>query len=292
MKDTKSNKLIMKKWAMPDLNLLKKIRAAAWTSHNIPLTSSDTTINNDNKPLVGDDVRINVIKKNLYVFASREGSLSGLRLIDLGCLEGGVAFEMAREDMEVIGVEGRKSNYFKCQLIKEYFNLPNLQFLHLDVKNLRKEIHGVFDIVLCLGLLYHLDNSVSFLNTLNEITHEAGLLFVDTHIAPASQELLDHCIYKDSLSDLTQLVYNGESFDGRWYQEYEEEEKGTDNEWASVSNYRSFWLTQRSLMKALYFSGFKNIYNIYGSFEIEEEFNLRKKHSRLWCIALKESYFK
>ena len=31
---------------------------------------------------------------------------------------------------------------------------------------------------------------------------------------------------------------------------------------------------------------------LYGFFEIEEECNLRKKYSRLWCIALKESYFR
>jgi 2-polyprenyl-3-methyl-5-hydroxy-6-metoxy-1,4-benzoquinol methylase len=285
MRDTLTNKLIVQKWAAPDQNILKKIKTTKWTSHNIPLTQSESTMNINNIPLIGDDTRTKTIKKNLYMLVSREGSLSGLRLIDLGCLEGGVAFEMAREDMHVIGVEGRKTNYAKCRLIEDYFALPNLQFLFLDVKNLNKTEQGIFDVVLCLGLLYHLDNPFSFLNTLNEMTHEKSLVFLDTHIAPADPESYDFCIFKDVLSDITQLEYEGRRYQGRWYQDLTKE----DHEWASVSNYRSFWLTQTSLIEALYFAGFKNIYNLYGFTEIGEEFDLRKKYSRLWCIALKES---
>jgi hypothetical protein len=117
------------------------------------------------------------------------------------------------------------------------------------------------------------------------MTHEKSLVFLDTHIAPADPESYDFCIFKDVLSDITQLEYEGRRYQGRWYQDLTKE----DHEWASVSNYRSFWLTQTSLIEALYFAGFKNIYNLYGFTEIGEEFDLRKKYSRLWCIALKES---
>ena len=118
------------------------------------------------------------------------------------------------------------------------------------------------------------------------ITHEKSLVFIDTHIAPVDQESLDQCVFKEGLYDIIQFEYEGRSYDGRWYQEIPTEE----NEWASVSNERSFWLTETSLIRALYNSGFKNIYNLYGFNEIEEEFGLRKKYSRLWCIALKEPW--
>jgi 2-polyprenyl-3-methyl-5-hydroxy-6-metoxy-1,4-benzoquinol methylase len=290
MEENKSSKLIAEKLATPDLDLLKKIKSSTWTSHNIPLTPSDSTIMNDSLPLIGDDVRVKVIKNNLHIFTGKKGSLAGLRLIDLGCLEGGISFEMAREDIDVLGVEGRESNYSNCLLIKEYFDLPNLDFQFLDVKNLNKKDHGVFDIVLCLGLLYHLDNPIDFLNILNEITHDNSMLFLDTKIAPDTQEHLENCVDKERLSGLAHIVHNENKYEGRWYREYEEAENGADR-WASVSNYRSFWLTQSSLIKALYSSGFQNIYNIYGSFDITEEFSLRKKFSRLWCVAVKESFF-
>ena len=167
MRKTATNKLIVQKWADPDKHILEKIRTSKWTSHNIPLTQSESTMNINNLPLIGDDLRTRTIKRNLCMMTGGESKLAGLRLIDLGCLEGGTAFEMAREDMDVVGVEGRKISYDKCSLIEDYFKLPNLHFLHLDVKNLNKKEHGIFDVVLCLGLLYHLDNPLSFLSILN-----------------------------------------------------------------------------------------------------------------------------
>lgn len=195
---------------------------------------------------------------------------------------------MAREDMYVIGVEGRELNFSKCQLIQNYYELPNLEFLNLDVNELNKKDHGIFDIILCLGLLYHLDNPLSFLETLNKITHEKSLLFIDTHIAPNNQEELNHTVFKDKLTKINSFKHNEMMYEGRWCQESEKGKTPSD-EWASVGNYRSFWLTQVSLFKALYQSGFKTINNLYGVFDIDEEFELKKKHNRLWCIASKDS---
>ena len=291
MRDSKTNKLINQKLSEPNQNILQKIRTTKWTTENIPITKSESTINNSNLPLIGDDDRTKVIKRNLYMMARREGSLVGLRLIDLGCLEGGISFEMAREDMNVLGVEARKRNYLKCKLIEDYFELPNLKFLHLDVKNINKEAHGIFDIVLCLGLLYHLDNPMKFFNILNQITHDKSLLFLDTHIAPADRESLRCCDHREALSDITQFEYNGKIYEGRWFNEGSGYDQDSDHEWSAISNDRSFWLTQDSLIKALYFNGFKSIYIPYGFLEIEEEFSLREKYSRLYCVALRESYF-
>jgi 2-polyprenyl-3-methyl-5-hydroxy-6-metoxy-1,4-benzoquinol methylase len=291
MRNSKSNILIKQKWSAPDPNLLAKIKSIYWTSHNIPLTASETTITDPDKPVIGDEMRIKAIKQNLYMFAGREGSLAGLKLIDLGCLEGGMAFEMAREDMDVTGVEGRESNFLKCKLIKDYYGLQNLRFLHLDVKKLRGSEHGVFDIVLCAGLFYHLDAPLDFLSILKDITHEKGLLFLDTHIAPPDREQLEICRFRNSLSEIEPIEYEGRRYEGRYYHEYEEDGKEAGHEWSSVSNYRSFWLTQTSLIKALYYSGFKKIYNLYGGLEIDREFKLRDEYSRLYCIALREGFF-
>ncbi len=289
LEKTITNKLLIQKLQKPNYNILQKIRTVNWTSHNIPLTQNESTIDKKDLPLIGNDIRTNVIKKVLYRFVSRNNSLAGLRLIDLGCLEGGIAFEMAREDMEVVGIEGRKSNFLKCQLIKQYFEFPNLNFVHLDVKKINKDLVGVFDVVLCLGLLYHLDNPVSFLEILCQITHDKSIIFLDTHIAPSNQELFD-CDFKDKLSDLVQFEYNDKEYEGRWYQEGLEEDQLFDDSWAAVSNLRSFWLTESSLMRALFFSGFKNIFKLYGCFEIDKEFELRRQYSRIWCVAVKSIY--
>jgi 2-polyprenyl-3-methyl-5-hydroxy-6-metoxy-1,4-benzoquinol methylase len=205
MRNTKTNQLLRKRWARPNKNLLKKIIRRFWT-HNIPLIKNKTTTNQDNV-LIGDESRTKVIKKNLYTFMGKNNSLLGLKLIDLGCFEGGISFEMAREDMDVVGVEGRISNFKKCKLLQDYFAFPNLKFLNLDVRKISKKNHGIFDVVLCLGLLYHLDNPVSFLNILSDITDKTGLLFLDTHFAPADEEYFNMCKFKDRRQSTSGQLY-------------------------------------------------------------------------------------
>jgi 2-polyprenyl-3-methyl-5-hydroxy-6-metoxy-1,4-benzoquinol methylase len=287
MKQTKTNQILEQKLAVPDSERLNQIKTMKWTSHNIPLSLSETTL--PHQPLIEEEPRTCVMKDNLYRFASKAGSLAGLRLIDLGCLEGGLSFEMAREDMEVVGVEGWEPNYLKCQRIADYFNLPNLRFYHLDVKNLTGNTYGLFDVVLCCGLLYHLDDPVRFLKTLDAITHDTSIVFLDTHIAPSNEEL-GACFAKGALSRLTTYPFEGKHYEGRWYKEYEPD-LISQHEWTSISNPNSFWLTQTALFKALYHVGFKHIYSLYGAFDIEHEFELREQFSRLYCIAVKDTYF-
>jgi 2-polyprenyl-3-methyl-5-hydroxy-6-metoxy-1,4-benzoquinol methylase len=290
MRNTATNAILRKRLAKPNISLIEQIRKAKWTSHNIPLSASEATMGSE-QPLIGDDVRVNLIKENLYAFLGNGADLSGFRLIDLGCLEGGLSFEMAREDMEVLGVEGRMSNFEKCSLVKKYFQFPNLNFIHQDVKLLNHQEHGLFDVILCCGILYHLDNPICFLQLLNELTHQDSLLFLDTHIAPSAVDY-EKCIYRKYLSATETLLYDGMSYAGRWFMEYPEELNESSEEWAAVSNYRSFWLTYASLMEAIYRAGFERIYSLHGGFEIKTEFDLKEKYSRLYCVAVKKNFFK
>ena len=290
MNCTKTNQLILQKMAAPDLNLLETIKRTHWTSHNIPLTFSESTLGKS-QPVIADEERTRAIKNILYLFAGRQGSLAGRVALDLGCLEGGLAFEMAREDMKVLGVEGRDSNYLKCKLIQEYFEMPNLEFIHLDVRKLNKTSHGVFDVVLCCGLLYHLDNPFEFLARLYDMTNDSSVLFLDTHFAPSDGESLDAFRYKHQLSSIDTYQYDGRRYEGRWYTEYPDELEPCSHPWAALSNSRSFWPSHDSLIKALFHAGFRNIYNVYGAFDIELEYSLRKEFSRLFCFAVKETFF-
>ena len=288
MRESKTNQLVKRKWSRHDEKEVEALKNLRWTSHNIPLTFDQSTIGNHD-PLIAEDRRTRIIKENLRLFLGNGGTLSGKRLIDLGCLEGGLSFEMAREDMIVLGVEGRESNFRKCQMIEEYFALPNLNYIHLDVKGLSREEHGVFDVILCCGLLYHLDDPVRFLHAINSMTSERGVLFLDTHIAPSDEKISD-CIYRTDLSDIESMESEGVTYQGRWFQEYSESMEGTDEEWASISNYRSYWLTYESLMRALFNAGFGKIYQVNGGFGIDIEIGLFKEQSRGYWIALNDQY--
>ena len=254
--------------------LLAEIRRHVWTGHNIPLTATESTLGRE-KELIGDDPRTITIRKLIRRFVARTPA----RVADLGSLEGGVSFELARDGHEVVGIEGRRSNFEKAELIRRYSALPNLRFELRDVKTLGDR-PASYDAVVCCGLLYHLDDPFSFLRTLRKVTAADGLLFIDTHVAP-DDPLAHGGTYAASLSPLATLA----GYEGRWFAE---PSAGSvlDQQWSAVSNERSFWPTRRSLIRAIHHAGFPTILEIFGRFEIDGEFALRDRFSRVWLAAL------
>ena len=199
---------------------LDQLRGLHWTSHNIELAPGVCTL--PDQPLLRDDARARSIHRELLRFAAPGGTLSGQRALDLGCLEGGYSLELALDGVQVLGVEGRESNFVKCQALAAHFALPQLRFELCDVKALTTERHGRFDLVLCLGLLYHLDEPVRFLKTLgHELTNERAVMFLDTHVAPPDDAAMADFQNRAALSDMQRVVDDGHVYAGRWYGEYD-----------------------------------------------------------------------
>lgn len=262
---------------------LEAIRGETWTGHNIPLGHGLSTLGPD-VPLIGDDPRTVLIKQLVRRMVKAAGPL---RALDLGCLEGGVSFEMAREGWEVLGVEAREENFRKCELIRTYYDLPNLRFVHRDVKSLSPATDGAFDVIVCCGLLYHLDDPFSHLDLLRDLLKPSGLLFVDTHVAPDA-EASRFGTYEPALSAAETVIHRGHQYEGRWFEEPRATGSVLDEVWSAVTNERSFWPTRRSLICALYHAGFSAIYEPFGVFEIEREFDLRARFSRLYLACMTE----
>lgn len=207
-------------------------------------------------------------------------------VLDLGSLEGGLSFEMAREGWDTTGVEGREANFRKAELIAAYYALPNLRFILKDAKELSPEVEGQFDVILCCGLLYHLDRPIDHLRQLQTMLAPEGLLFLDTHVAP-DQDAARYGTHEASLSEPV-VVRDGEhEYDGRWWAEPAEGDL-RERMWSAISNSRSLWLSRRSLIRALYHSGFHAIDELYGMYDIELEFALRDQFSRLYLACRRE----
>jgi SAM-dependent methyltransferase len=202
---------------------------------------------------MGTDLRLLGILRTLDLIY--RGRLDGLRVADLGCLEGGFALALAQRGADVLGVEAREANLEKASLLKEHFELGNLNFVRADVKQFTAESFGTFDIVLALGILYHLDDPVTWLKQISSTTR--GLLIVDSHLAPldeAGLALVDPSIAR--LGALEKIEVDGWSYEGRWFREVT---LGADRQrqlWAAYSNDWSFWLTKEAMVVALHRAGF------------------------------------
>ncbi len=238
--------------ALSDEQLKCRLADQNWTSHNLRLSAQVETM--PGKPdFMETDTRLIAILRTLALFY-REG-LKDLRVADLGCLEGGFALAMAQRGMNVIAIEARQTNLNKSLLIKEHFDLPNLEFRRDDVKNFTREKYGRFDIVLALGILYHLDEPTKWMRQVAAATE--GLLIIDSHFAPshdAGLRLLDKRLAKPGR--LRQIKDGEMTYEGRWYPDCSPSLDRESQVWSSYSNSESLWLTKDSLCCGLMRAGF------------------------------------
>lgn len=170
-----------------------------------------------------------------------------LRILDLACLEGQYAIEFAMQGAEVVGIEGREANIQKAIFAKNIHNLNKLEFYQDDVRNLSREKYGEFDIVICSGILYHLDSLdvFPFLEKVYEVCKK--FIIIDTHIAH---------------NPTTSVIYKKFTYTGKTVIEHDPNsstEERLKANWSSLDNASSFWFTKSSLYNFLTRIGFSSI---------------------------------
>jgi SAM-dependent methyltransferase len=218
-------------------------KTGSWTAHNIHLGHGLYTIA---PQITGDEIKLRRIVQCVSDLSG--GSVEGLRILDLACLEGLFAIELARQGANCLGIEGRELNIEKARFAKEALSLDNLELVQDDVRNLSVKKYGSFDVVLCLGLLYHLDvpDVFSFIESLSEVCRK--ICIVDTRIV---------------FHPKVQYVYNGKTYCGSKSEEHSSTESAgakMSKLWASLDNNEAFWLSRPSLYNALFHAGFTTAY--------------------------------
>jgi SAM-dependent methyltransferase len=248
--------------------LKQRLAGQAWTAHNIELLPGVSTVPGTLPFLTTNLHLLSILRVVDLLYPA---GLQGLRVADLGCLEGGFALAFAQRGAEVVALEARPDNLAKCAVIKEHFGLSNLTFHEADVKTFTSGTHGTFDVVLALGILYHLDEPAAWLDQVARAT--TGVLFADTHFAPAddqSMAALDPRL--KALGPLEDQHFRTWPTRGRWFQEYQTEAQRVAMPWASFSNARSFWLTKASLVSTLrVVCGFEIVMEQYDHYAMQYE---------------------
>ena len=175
----------------------------------------------------------------------------------MACLEGGYSVEFARMGFDVTGIEIRENNLAACNYTLDKLKLHNLKFVRDDVRNILN--HGVFDVIFCCGIYYHLDNPRQFMNTLSEATNK--LLVLNTHFSTETQN------QRFKLSDVT----SHEGVPGRWFPEFETSkiEEREIHRWAAWNNDNSFWQMKNYLIQSIKDSGFDFVSEQFGMTNIQ-----------------------
>lgn len=110
-----------------------------------------------------------------------DGRWDQVTALDVACNEGYFGFEILRKGAKnVVGFDARKINIDKANFIKNHFDYKNIEF-HVDnVYDLDPKRYGVFDIPLCLGLIYHLESPMMALRKIRNVTKKVCM--VDTQV--------------------------------------------------------------------------------------------------------------
>ena len=174
--------------------------------------------------------------------------LDSLRVLDLACLEGHYGIEFALHGAQVLAIEGRETNLAKARFAKEMLSLDRLELALGDVRHLDVERHGLFDVVLCLGILYHLDapDAMEFVESIWRVCSRVAI--IETHI---------------SLGDEVSSTWKGKAYWGAYSQEHDDAatpEQKLASLWYSLDNVRSFKFTRASLCNLLRHVGFTSVY--------------------------------
>jgi tRNA (mo5U34)-methyltransferase len=101
----------------------------------------------------------------------------GATVVDLGCCEGWFGHRLLEWGAErVVGVDVRAVNVRRAELVRDHFGIPRerLEFVHAGVHEV-PDI-GEFDIVLVLGLIYHLEDPVGALRVARRLARRHVLV--------------------------------------------------------------------------------------------------------------------
>lgn len=238
---------------MPIGNPLDEItkRYGPWTAHNLHLGDEMFTIS---ARLNYDTVKL---RRVIQALSDMTGAnLESLRVLDLGVLEGLYTIELGLQDVkEAVGVEAREANLRKAEFSKAALAVQNIRFCQDDVRNVTEEKYGRFDVILCLGLLYHLDELAVFqvLERLSQMCDR--FLVIDTHVALESYE---------------QVEFRGSNYFGKHGREFKKGLSVADKAkllWSAVDNDETFLLSKKSLVRVLGRLGFSSVFECLVPFE-------------------------
>ena len=105
--------------------------------------------------------------------------LRGRRALDIGCSDGYFSFELEKRGAEVVAIDFVPETYSGFATARRILG-SRVDYRMDNVYNLTPASYGAFDVVLFLGVLYHLRKPLAALDAIRSVMKEGAQLFVGT----------------------------------------------------------------------------------------------------------------
>ena len=123
------------------------------------------------------------------LLAAAGGSLTGKRVLDIACNAGFWSIQCALLGAaEVVGFDGRPELVEQARLLQSVVGARCARFECLDFFDMTPARLGTFDVVLNLGLLYHLPDPLDVLR--RSLAMTSRLMLLDTMLDPRTEALV------------------------------------------------------------------------------------------------------
>lgn len=106
-------------------------------------------------------------------------SMRGLRALDIGCSDGYFSFEMERRGAQVVAIDFVPETHTGFATVRRILG-SDVEYRMDNVYNLSPEAYGTFDVVLFMGVLYHLRKPLAALDSIRSVMKPGASLFVGT----------------------------------------------------------------------------------------------------------------
>ena len=120
------------------------------------------------------------------------GSLAGKRVLDLASNAGFWSFNSIQAGCDyVLGVEGRQMHVDQANFVFDVKEVEKdrYDFVLGDIFETDFQQYGNFDVVLCLGLMYHVSKHVELLEKISEVNDD--VLIIDTTLSKLPGSVLE-----------------------------------------------------------------------------------------------------
>jgi tRNA (mo5U34)-methyltransferase len=104
--------------------------------------------------------------------------LHGKRVLDIGASDGFFTLELARRGARVVAIDYRSKDSHGFGVM-EKLNGVDIEYHQMNLYNLSAEKFGQFDIIVFMGVLYHLPDMLRALAKVRELS--VGTMFLETH---------------------------------------------------------------------------------------------------------------
>jgi len=121
--------------------------------------------------------------------------LAGVSAVDLACHQGYFSTELARRGCrDVLALDARTEHVADATLIRDALGLSAMRPVQSDVHAATATRFGTHDLVLCFGLIYHLENPIGALRVARDLCQ--GVCLVETQVVPNMSGPVDWGAYR------------------------------------------------------------------------------------------------